>query len=92
MTAMNRQPTRTDLVEAHEAEVHRLISAAVDAKTNARAYRDLADFISTFPPATPFHHIAAGELSDLAHTQARNLAAQADELDTQACNLMRRGV
>lgn len=88
---MNRQPTRTDLVEAHEAEVHRLVSLSVDAKTDARAYRDLGDFITTFPAATPFHNVAAGELSKLAHTQARNLAAQADELACHALSLRERG-
>ena len=88
---MNRQPTRTDLVEAYEAEVYRLVSLSVDAKTDARAYRDLADFISTFPAGTPFHQVAAEELSKVSHNQARLLAMQADELERQAKALKEAG-
>lgn len=87
-----RTPTRTDLVEAHEAEVHRLVSLSVDAKTDARAYRDLGDFINTFPPATPFHKVAAGELADMAHNQARLRTLQADELASKADELKQKGV
>ena len=87
-----RTPTRTDLVEAHEEEVQRLVARSVDAKTDARAYRDLGDFISSFPPATPFHAVAASELAKVAHNHARNLTSQADELSRQADELRARGV
>lgn len=71
----------------HSAEVNRLVGLAIDAKTNSEAYRALGDFINTFPATTPFHHVAAGEMADLAHTQARNLTIQAEELAAKAAAL-----
>lgn len=61
-------------------EVRRLTGLVNDVRTNAQAYRELGDFIHTFPQPTPFHSVAAREMSTLAHTQARNLESHAEEL------------
>lgn len=89
---MSRQPTRTDLVEANEAEVRRLEDLSTDVKTEARAYRDLSELISTFPPSTPFHVAAAEELSKIASEHSDRLVMYSDEVARQAAELRERGI
>ena len=81
---MSRTPTRTDQVEALDAEEARLVSLSVDARTAARAFRNVGDAIAALPSEGPFHEFAKSELSTLAHSKARECADQSDKLDNKA--------
>lgn len=67
---MNRQPTRTDLVEAHQAELAAMAICGVDARTKARAFSDLADTLTELPTKGELWDVARAELVD----EARSLS------------------
>lgn len=63
---MNRQPSRTDLVEAHEQKIFALQAKAIDAKTLSRAYADLADAIKTLPTRGDLWDVAKADIVEKA--------------------------
>ena len=89
---MNRTPSRTDLVEAHEYEIQRLHNAAIDQRTLARGYGSVADAIHALPPEGPFHIQAREQLATIAHERRRECTDTAALFEARAEQMIERGI
>ena len=89
---MNRAPSRTDLVEAHEYEIQRLRNAAIDQRTLARGYGSVGDAIHALPPEGPFHIQAREQLVIIAQERRRECVLTATQLEARAEHLTEQGI
>jgi hypothetical protein len=87
-----RQPTRTDLVDAHNFHIHELRKRAIDAKTASRAFASLVDSLKALPSEGRFHDQARESLIKIAEQRAEVLAAKAADADNEADLLTEQGL
>jgi hypothetical protein len=87
-----RQPTRTDLVEAHAAEIHSKRMKALDLRTAARAYANLAQSILNIAPEGDIHTQAREHMADASRANATICTVAADKLEAAAALLEQNGV
>lgn len=89
---MNRTPTRTDLVEDLARRVKEKRDLALDARTAARAYSDIADAIEALPPQGPLYVQACTELASHARGEFMAMVDNSVRLAKEADNMEAQGV
>jgi hypothetical protein len=89
---MNRQPSRTDIFEAHKAEIQKYREEAYDLKTLARAYSDLADQIQAFPTKGELWDVAREEVMFDARRKSEQHVRMAAEKFLEADELEEKGI
>ena len=89
---MNRTPTRTDLMEAHEDRIRELLNAAIDQRTLARGYGSVGDAIHALPPEGPFHIQAREQLVMIAQERRRECTDAAALFEARALQMTERGI
>lgn len=87
-----RTPTRTDLVEAHEARIHEMRIRALDLRTAARAYHNLAQSILGIAPEGDIHTQAREHMAELAVRNGDRCMETALRNEREAALLERNGV
>jgi hypothetical protein len=89
---MNRQPSRTDLFEVIQCESFELRKKAIDTRTLARAYSDLAELIRVIPSRGDVWDIAQRDMIQKAENRAIRCAELSVQQAKKADELLERGI